>query len=129
MHVRQTMTKFSQDHRQQPGPAGQGATMSQGSPDRDFERAPLRFLVRPVRLGYEYFVLYFGYLYFGAGCALISLVGTVLHPLLPGRFGAPVGRWMTGVHFRCFVALLRASELVRIDLAALDQLRGERSII
>jgi 1-acyl-sn-glycerol-3-phosphate acyltransferase len=103
--------------------------MSQGSPDRDFERAPLRFLDRPVRLGYEYFVLYFGYLYFGAGCALISLVGTVLHPLLPGRFGAPVGRWMTGVHFRCFVALLRASGLVRIDLAALDQLRGERSII
>lgn len=103
--------------------------MSQRSPDREIERAPLRFLVRSARLGYEYVVLYFGYLFFGAGCALVSLVSTALHPLLPGRFGAPVGRWMTGVHFRCFVALLRASGLVRIDLAALDQLRGERSII
>ena len=103
--------------------------MSQGSPERDFGRAPLRFLVRPARLGYEYFVLYFGYLYFGAGCALVSLVSTVLHPLLPGRVGVPLGRWMTGVHFRGFLRLLRASGLVRIDLAALDQLRGERSII
>jgi len=36
---------------------------------------------------------------------------------------------MTGMHFRGFLALLRASGLVRIDLASLDQLRGERSII
>lgn len=103
--------------------------MSPGSPDRDFERAPLRFLVRPARLVYEYFVHYFGYLYFGVGCALGSLVSTMLHPLLPGRLGVPLGRWMTGVHFRSFLALLRASRLVRIDLAALDQLLGERSII
>ena len=130
MHLHRTMSKSSQEHRQQqPGTAGQGAAMSQGSPERDFGRAPLRFLVRPARLGYEYFVLWFGYLYFGTGCALISLAGTVLHPLLPGRFGAPLGRWMTGVHFRGFLALLRASGLVHIDVAALDQLRGERSLI
>jgi len=103
--------------------------MPQGSPDRDFERAPLWFLGRPARLAYEYFVFYFGYLYFGTGCALVSLLGTVLHPLLSARFGVPLGRWMTGVHFRGFLALLRASGLVRIDLVALDQLRGDRSII
>jgi 1-acyl-sn-glycerol-3-phosphate acyltransferase len=103
--------------------------MRQGSPHRDFERAPLWFLTRPARLAYEYFVFYFGYLYFGIGCAVVSLLSTVLHPLLPARFGVPLGRWMTGVHFRGFLALLRASGLVRIDLAALDQLTGERSII
>ena len=103
--------------------------MPQGSPDRDFERAPLWFLARPVRLAYEYFVFCFGYLYFGTGCALVSLVSTVLHPLLPARFGVPLGRWMTGVHFRGFLALLRASGLARVDLVALDQLRGDRSII
>ncbi len=100
--------------------------MSQGSPERDVERAPLWNLARLV---YEYFVHYFGYLYFGVGCALVSLVSTVLHPLLPGRFGVPLGRWMTGAYFRSFLALLRASRLVRIDLSALDQLVGERSII
>ena len=129
MRLRRTMSKSLQERRQQPGTAGQDATMPQGSPDREFVRPPLRYLARPARLAYEYFVLYFGYLYFGSGCAVVSLVSTVLHPLLPARFGVPLGRWMTGMHFRGFLALLRASGLVRIDLASLDQLRGERSII
>ena len=92
-------------------------------------RSPLRFLGRKARLAYEYFVFCVGYLYFGTGCALVSLLSTVLHPLLPSRVGVPLGRWMTGAHFRGFLALLKAGGLVRIDLAALDQLRGERSII
>ena len=129
MRLRRTMSKSLQERRQQPGTAGQDATMPQGSPDREFVRSPLRYLARPARLAYEYFVLYFGYLYFGSGCAVVSLVSTVLHPLLPAGFGVPLGRWMTGMHFRGFLALLRASGLVRIDLASLDQLRGERSII
>jgi 1-acyl-sn-glycerol-3-phosphate acyltransferase len=127
--MRQTMNRSSQEHRQQAGTAGQDVTTPRGSPDRESERSPLWFLVRPARLAYEYFVFYFGYLYFGTGCALASLVSTVLHPLLPARFGVPLGRWMTGVHFRGFLALLKASGLMRIDLATLDQLRGERSII
>lgn len=129
MRLRRTMSKSLQERRQQPGTAGQDATMPQGSPDREFVRPPLRYLARPARLAFEYFVFYFGYLYFGSGCAVVSLVSTVLHPLLPARFGVPLGRWMTGMHFRGFLALLRASGLVRIDLASLDQLRGERSII
>jgi 1-acyl-sn-glycerol-3-phosphate acyltransferase len=129
MRLRQTMNKSSQGQRQQPGTTGQDVTMLQGSPDRESERSPLWFLALPARLAYEYFVFYFGYLYFGTGCALVSLVSAVLHPLLPARFGVPLGRWVTGAHFRGFLALLRASGLVCIDLAALDQLRGERSII
>jgi 1-acyl-sn-glycerol-3-phosphate acyltransferase len=86
-------------------------------------------LVRSAGLAYEYFVFYLGYLYFGAGAALASLVSAALHPLLPRELGTRLGRWMTGMHFRGFLALLRASRLVSIDLAALDALRGERSII
>lgn len=127
--MRRTMSKSTQAHRRQPGTVGRDVTMLRGPPDRESGRSLLRFLVRPARQSYEYLALYFGYLYFGTGCALVSLVGTVLHPLLPRRFGARVGRWMTGVHFRGFLTLLRASGLMRIDLAALDQLRGERSII
>ncbi len=127
--MRQTMNRSSQEHRQQPGTAGQDVTAPRGSPERESARSPLRFLVRPVRLAYEYFVFCLGYVYFGAGCALVSLLSTVLHPILPARLGVPLGRWMTGTHFRGFLALLRASGLVRIDLTALDQLRGERSII
>jgi len=104
-------------------------TTPRGPPDRESARPPLRFLVRPARLAYEYFVFCLGYVYFGTGCALVSLLSTVLHPILPARLGVPLGRWMTGTHFRGFLALLRAGGLVRIDLTALDQLRGERSII
>ena len=103
--------------------------MPRGSPDRESGRSPLAFRIRHLRLVYEYFVFYFGYLYFGTGCALVSLISPMLHLLLPTRFGVPLGRWMTGMHFRGFLALLRSSGLVHIDLAALDQLRGERSII
>ena len=127
--MRQTMNSSSQEHRQQPGTAGQDVRLPRGSPERESTRSQLRILVRPVRLAYEYLVFCLGYIYFGAGCALVSLVSTVLHPLLPARLGVPLGRWMTGTHFRGFLALLKAGGLVRIDLAALDQLRGERSII
>lgn len=86
-------------------------------------------LVRLARLAYEYLVFYLGCLYFGTGCALVSLISAGLHPLLPDEPGSRLGRWMTGWHFRGFLALLRASGLVRIDLAALDTLRDERSLI
>src|SRR5882672_10642086 len=108
MRLHRTMSKTLQERRQQPGTADRDVMGPHRSPDRDFERSPLRFLAR---LAYEYFVLYFGYLYFGIGCALCSLAAAALHPILPGRFGTPLGRWITGVHFRGFLALLRASGL------------------
>jgi 1-acyl-sn-glycerol-3-phosphate acyltransferase len=87
------------------------------------------FPARWTRRVYEYLVFYLGYLYFGTGCALVSLLSAALHPLLPDAAGTRLGRWMTGCHFRGFLTLLCASRLVRIDLAALDELRAERSII
>src|SRR6185436_12466403 len=87
------------------------------------------FPARWTRRVYEYLVFYLGYLYFGTGCALVSLLSAALHPLLPDATGTRLGRWMTDSHFRGFLTLLCASRLVRIDLAALDELRAERSII
>ena len=94
-------------------------------------RVPQRqsWLVRYPRLAYEYLVFYLGYLYFGTGCALVSLLSGVLHPILPHKIGTRLGRWMTGVHFRGFLNMLTASGLVRLDLGALDELRDQRSVI
>ncbi len=92
-------------------------------------RSRWRWLPRSVRRVYEYLVFYLGYLYFGVGCALCSLFCALMHPLLPASAGARLGRWVTGTHFRGFLALLEASRLVRLDLSALDALRGERSLI
>lgn len=100
-----------------------------GPDTRPREPARPGWPARSARLAYEYFVFYLGYLYFGIGCALGSLACAALHPLLPDELGTRFGRWLTGVHFRGFLAILTASGLVRIDLAALDALRGERSLI
>jgi 1-acyl-sn-glycerol-3-phosphate acyltransferase len=91
--------------------------------------ASLRYLVRFGCSAYEYCVFYFGYLYFGAGCAFVSFISTLLRPLLPGRVGMRLGRSMTSAHCRGFLAFLRGTGLVRMDLAALDELRNEHSII
>jgi 1-acyl-sn-glycerol-3-phosphate acyltransferase len=102
------------------------ALLSEGG---KFKRAGFAYLVRSGCLAYEYFVFYFGFLYFGVGCAVISGLSVLLRPLLPRRFGLVLGRWMTGMHFRGFLAMLKGSGLLHIDLVALDQLRGEPSLI
>lgn len=99
------------------------------SAHRRTARSRWRWLPGPLRLAYEYLVFYVGYLYFGIGCALCSLFCALMHPLLPARAGTRLGRWVTGSHFRGFLAFLQASQLVRLDLTALDALRGERSLI
>src|SRR3954465_10650162 len=75
--------------------------------------------------GNEYLVFYLGYLYFGIGCALTSLLSAALHPLLPRVLGERLGRRLTALHFRAFLALLQASGLVKLELRALDALRGQ----
>jgi 1-acyl-sn-glycerol-3-phosphate acyltransferase len=116
-------------HPTAPPRAPHRGTNTQSQADDRLEPVRPGLLLRTARLAYEYLVLVLGYLYFGSGAALVSLVSAALHPLVPDELGARFGRWMTGLHFRGFLALLGASRLVRIDLAALDQLRGERSII
>lgn len=104
-------------------------TIARHPNDVRLEPVQAGLLLRSARLAYEYFVFYLGYLYFGTGSALISLFSTALYSLIPDTLGARFGRWMTGLYFRSFLALLRFSGLVHIDLTALDDLRGKRSII
>jgi 1-acyl-sn-glycerol-3-phosphate acyltransferase len=81
------------------------------------------------RLAYEYFWLYVGYAYFGVLGVLWTMVSSVLALLLPRRLGTWLGRHAISVLFRGFLMLMRGSGLVRVDLSALDQLRGERGLV
>jgi len=118
-----------QRHPAAPPRASHCGTNAQSPADDHIEAVRPGLLLRSARLVYESFVFFLGYLYFGTGCALISLISAALHPLVPDELGTRLGRRMIGLHFRGFLGLLGASRLVRIDLAALDDLRGERSII
>jgi 1-acyl-sn-glycerol-3-phosphate acyltransferase len=81
------------------------------------------------RTAYGYFWLAVGYAYFGALGLLLTLVATVLYPLLPREAGSRLARKAIGAVFRSFLALMQAAEIIRLDLSALDALRDERGLI
>ncbi len=78
---------------------------------------------------YEYCVLYGGLLFFALICLAWSLPASVLRHLLPHHLGERVGRYAIMVVFRTYLLVVRASGLVKCDLAALDVLRDEPSLI
>lgn len=86
----------------------------------------LRRAVRTVR---EYFWFYLALLYFGLSGALYTLIASVLYLLLPRRVGVRVGRRIIGWLFRGFLNFLEFSGLARLDLIALQRLRGEPGLI
>lgn len=89
----------------------------------------LRAVVAGLRILYEYFVLFGSLAVFGLAGLMYSILGAVLYPLLPRRWGVRLGRFiMTGL-FRSFIALIKSSGLVKCDLSALDTLSREDSII
>lgn len=78
---------------------------------------------------YEYAVLYVSLALFGMAGLAYTLIGAVLYPLLPRRFGARVGRLiMTGL-FRSYIAFVESTGLVKCDLSALDALSHDEAII
>ena len=78
---------------------------------------------------YEYFWHYFGFLYFGVVGALYGLIASVLHLLLPARLRAPLGRRLIGFLFRGFLTMMRASGVMKLELSALDALRGQPGVV
>lgn len=82
--------------------------------------------VRAVR---EYFWFYTALLYFGALGVVHAVVSGVLYVALPRRLGARLGRYSIGAVFRSFLWLLQVTGLARLDLSALDALRGERGLL
>ena len=87
-----------------------------------------RLIARTRRL-YEFLVFYTGLLLFGAWALAWSGLAALLCVVLPRRWRVPLGRLAVHWFCRCFIGLLRASGIIRIDLSALDALRGERALI
>ena len=86
-------------------------------------------IVTGLRSLYEYAVLYISLTLFGVTGFVYTLIGAVLYPLLPRRFGARLGRLiMTGL-FRLYLFFVKSTGLVKYDLSALDALGDEAIII
>lgn len=89
----------------------------------------MRLLVNLGRELYQHVVLIFGFVYFGVGGIIYTLVSTPLYPLLPRKAGAWLGRNSIGWLFRSYLAMLKATGILRLDLCALDALRDERGLL
>jgi len=77
----------------------------------------------------EYLCFYFALLYFGVSGLLCTVVSGLLYVVLPRKAGARIGRRMIGALFRGVLWVLRRSGLAKLDLSALDTLRGEPGLI
>jgi 1-acyl-sn-glycerol-3-phosphate acyltransferase len=77
----------------------------------------------------EYFWFYFALLYFGVVGVLCTFISSVLYLLLPRSVGARLGKHTIGAVFRSFLWLLQTTGITRLDLSALDGLRGEAGLI
>jgi len=89
----------------------------------------MKRLFRTLRAIYEYLVLYLALLYFAAVGILFTALCAVLHVLLPRKAGTWFGRNAIGLLFRSYLAMLRVSGVMKLDLSELDKLRGEQGII
>lgn len=78
---------------------------------------------------YEYIALYVSLAIFGIGGVLFSVIGAVLYPLLPRRFGARLGRLLITCIFWPYIVFIRSTGLFRFDLSALDDLSREEAIV
>lgn len=78
---------------------------------------------------YEYTVLYGGLLLFALLCLVWSLPAGLIRHLLPARIAVRIGQYAIMLVFRAYLFVVRASGLVKLDLTALDALRGEKLII
>lgn len=75
----------------------------------------------------EYCRLYFGLCLLGAMCLLWGALAVPLYPLLPARYGEPLGRQLIMRGFRFYLRVLVWIGVCRLDLSELDALRAERS--
>jgi 1-acyl-sn-glycerol-3-phosphate acyltransferase len=78
---------------------------------------------------YGLLVLYVGWLVFVIFTLTNSLLADLLRWVLPKSQALRLGRW--GIHtvFRTYVAFLRLTGIVKIDLSALDTLKGDEKLI
>ncbi len=82
-----------------------------------------------LRLPYEYLVLYGGLLLFIMAFFAWSAVAMLIYALVPRGVGVRWGRRGAMLMFRSYLAVLKATGLVKLDLGALDALRSEGALI
>ncbi|MEN6587447.1 MAG: lysophospholipid acyltransferase family protein [Sulfuricella sp.] len=78
---------------------------------------------------YEYTVLYGGLLLFALICLVWSLSATLIAPFMPRKNATPLGQFAIMTGFRFYLAILKITGLVRLDLSDLDALRDDGSLI
>ncbi|MEO8751992.1 MAG: lysophospholipid acyltransferase family protein [Casimicrobiaceae bacterium] len=78
---------------------------------------------------YEYAALYFGLVLLGLICLVWSPIAIVVPALLPAAWARTVGRWGITIGFRIYALALSGTRAYRLDLSALDALRGEPPMI
>ena len=80
-------------------------------------------LAARLRHAYEH-LLYYGLLgLFGISSLLWSVPAAILYPLLPRRWGEPLGQFMIMAGFRYFIGVMRIAGVIQCDLRELDRLR------
>src|SRR5581483_6488259 len=77
----------------------------------------------------EHVVTYTILVWLGVICLSWSVVALVCYPVLPGRWGTALGRFGIMAGFRLFAWTLSASGAYRLDLRAIDALRGGPPVV
>src|SRR3984957_10772055 len=86
-------------------------------------------MLRPLRILYEYFALYSSLTLLGLICLTWSVFAIPLYFILPRRIGTAVGRRGIMSGFRIYAWSLAITGTYRLDLRAIDSLRGGPSVI
>jgi 1-acyl-sn-glycerol-3-phosphate acyltransferase len=84
---------------------------------------------RPVKVLYEYFALYSSLTLLGLICLTWSVFALPLYFILPRRLGTKVGRAGITYGFRLYAWSLAITQTYRLDLRAVDTLRGGPPLI
>jgi 1-acyl-sn-glycerol-3-phosphate acyltransferase len=89
----------------------------------------LRPVARAIWTAYETLAMALGLGFLALLCLVWLPFALVLHPLLPQRWGQPLGRAMIALGFRIYLRFLSLFCACRFDLAALDALRREAPLV
>src|SRR5712672_3706817 len=86
-------------------------------------------MLRPLKIIYEYFALYSSLTLLGLICLTWSVFALPLYFILPRRIGTAVGRRGIMSGFRLYAWSLSVTRTYRLDLRAIDTLRGGPPVI
>lgn len=86
-------------------------------------------MARPFRILYEYVALYSSLTLLGIICLTWSCIALPLYHLLPRDLGTAIGRRGISSGFRLYAWSLAATGAYRLDLGAVDTLRGGPPVI